>query len=204
MYSLLVEISFTANVLPSFVFFKNNLFRLAGIHSKITCRFSFILFILGKIWKRWFPQFITGNPREVWARSSEAYRCAETCSSLLHAMYSSRYASVLMVIRHQNILDLWCNRLFFHKEFDSIFRFKYQPISIIVPPPNQDKYTASNSLSDEELFACMEDNVDVEVVTKDGKSISSRDLLDFVKIQLDLEKDTNNYDMFVYLDGNWE
>ncbi|XP_022691400.1 uncharacterized protein LOC111261845 isoform X1 [Varroa jacobsoni] len=124
---------------------------------------------VGKIWKRWFPQFITGNPREVWARSSEAYRCAETCNTLLYALYSSKS--------------------------------NYQPISVIVPPENQDKYIGSNSLSDEELFRYMENHIDTEVHTKDGKAVTVRNVLDFVKIQMNLEKDTNDYNMFIYLDG---
>ncbi|OQR67730.1 hypothetical protein BIW11_02146 [Tropilaelaps mercedesae] len=80
-------------------------------------------------------------------------------------------------------------------------RFSYQPISVIVPPPNQDKYTSSNSLSDQELFRYMEGLFDIEVLTKNGKLMTVRDVLDFVKIQLGLEKDTNNYDMFIHIDG---
>lgn len=83
----------------------------------------------------------------------------------------------------------------------SVFRSNYQPISVIVPPENQDKYIGSNSLSDEELFRYMENHIDTEVHTKDGKAVTVRNVLDFVKIQMNLEKDTNNYNMFIYLDG---
>lgn len=170
----------------------------------------------GKIWKHWFPEFMTGNPREVWARSSEAYRCAETCNSLLYAIYSSRLirwryhssdrynifvpALIILSIISNEYFVSWFFFIFTNKVY-FFHRSKYQPISVIVPPSNQDKYTSSNSLTDEELYSSMEENVDVEVTTKEGKSLNSRDVLDFVKVHLGVEKTTNNYDMFIYLDG---
>ena len=44
----------------------------------------------GSIWKQWYPDLMTGNVGEVWARSSESYRCAETAQAILQSIYSSK------------------------------------------------------------------------------------------------------------------
>ncbi|XP_022643480.1 uncharacterized protein LOC111242851 isoform X2 [Varroa destructor] len=41
------------------------------------------------IWKDWYKNFLTGNPNEVFARSSQAERCYETLAMVLHSWYPS-------------------------------------------------------------------------------------------------------------------
>ncbi|XP_003742080.2 uncharacterized protein LOC100898171 [Galendromus occidentalis] len=125
---------------------------------------------VGKIWKRWYPDLITGNAREVWARSSESYRCAETAQSILYSIYTTES--------------------------------HYQPISVIVPPSNTDKYTSSNSLSDEELSKCMDGYYGIQVKSIGGKPTTVADVLRFVAEKLGLaDRSADAFDMFIYLDG---